>query len=925
MTMALPRTSLIFRAALCALFFVAMLAGCDDESPAAPEVRWPCPGGWVASEYGGCGPAVLLCGQDGGSAPGVCQGADGTPPAVFALPDGGTVRGFRRLPDGGLGGAWPEPGDPDGPPPETWAPDAGIASCLDGWRRLEDGTCDPALPSACPEGAWPLPGGRCTPTADVDCPATTYADLGAEAMGARVVHVRAGADASIADGSEARPFATVIAGVAAVRDGGWVRVAAGEYPGSFSVQRADVHVVGVCASRVTLRGSGSVTIDVQNAGTRFDLRGVTVRGTGRGVQARSGADLHVTGVVIADAIVAGVLVGNPGTRVVLRSSAVRGTREGIQSDGRREGGHGVEVIAGATLSATGLYIDDNVEHGVYVTGARTTMELASSVVRGTRPSQEGGGRGLTAHGGASLRATGVLIDGNASGGVFAWLDGAQMGLTSCVVRGTRGVGLTALSGSTLRVTGTLVADSVEAGVVARGAGARVELVSSVVRGTRPSATVGGVGAQAGGSAVLTANGVLFNDNRNGGVTVVGAGSRVELASSVVRGTRAGLGGMRGHGLSGLSAATLRATDSLVVDNDQIGVYVADEGTQIELTSSVVRDTRPLGEHLPASGLTAESGGTLRADRVLVWRNPGVGVGASGEASRAELTACVIRETRTHGRGESGIGLAAERGAALRADRVLVEGNTSVGVVAVGSATEAEITGCAIRNTRPTSTGYWGRALEANGGASLRATATLMDHSAEIGAAALDANTRLVLIDSAVTDVVPGRRGLGVGVGAFGGAALDATRLAVVRVAGAGVVAVGGAASQVTARDVFVRGVRRSTVRFSDDGNTVTPEGAAVAYCLHASPGGALVGEHVTAIDGDYGFFNAGAMTLRGALIASQHEAAGARAPGLSQTATQLRDVVTRANAAAVQGERELPSGGAVPVSRPLCPTGMCAP
>lgn len=909
----LARTSTVLLRVLCALLFVAALVGCAEETPEGPTGRWPCPAGWVATEYGGCGPAVLLCGQGGGAAPGVCERADGTRPVVFALPDGGAVRGFRRLPDGGLGGAWPEPGAPDGPPHETWAPDAGIASCLDGWRRLEDGTCDPALPSACPEGSWPLPGGRCTPTADVDCPATTYADLGAEAVGAPVVHVRAGADAASADGSEARPFATVVAGVAAVRDGGWVRVAAGEYPGSFSVLRADVHVVGVCAARVTLRGNGSVTVDVQNTGTHFDLRGVTVRGTGRGVQARSGADLHVTGVVIADAVVASVLVGDPGTRVVLRSSAVRGSRQGA---------HGVDVGAGATLQATGLYLDESVEHGVFATGARTTVELTSAIVRGTRASQTGGARGLTAHGGAVLHATGSLIDGNGSAGVFTWLDGAQAELTSCVVRDTRGVGLTALRGSTLRVTDTLVANSIEAGVIANGAGARVELASSVVRGTRANANGGGVGAQASDGATLTSRGVLFSDNRHTGVSAYGVGSRVELVSSVVRGTRTGLGGMRGHGLSGLDAATLRATDTLVTDNDQTGVFAADERTQVELVSSVVRDTRPLGALLPAAGLVAQSGGTLRADRVLVWRNPGVGVGASGEASRAELTACVIRETRTYGGGNSGVGLAAERGAALRAVGVLVEGNTSVGVVAVGSATQAEITGCAIRGTRPTAAGYWGRALESNGGAFVRATATLMDHNAEIGVVALDATTRLVLIDSVVTDVAPGRRGLGVGVGAGGGASLDATRLAVARVAGAGVAAVENA-SRVTARDVFVRGVRRSTVRFSEDGNTVTPEGASVAYGLHTSPGGALDGERMTVIDGDYGFFNAGSMSLRGALIAAQREAAGAHAPGLPQWATRLADVVTRANTADVLGGRELPAGGALPVSRPLCTTGMC--
>ena len=86
-----------------------VVAGCRAEDatiPARSAGRWTCPAGWVVGEHGGCGPAVLLCVPGGGAGQGACDGVDVSRPAMIALPDGGAVRGFYRLPDGGIGGAW---------------------------------------------------------------------------------------------------------------------------------------------------------------------------------------------------------------------------------------------------------------------------------------------------------------------------------------------------------------------------------------------------------------------------------------------------------------------------------------------------------------------------------------------------------------------------------------------------------------------------------------------------------------------------------------------------------------------------------------------------------------------------------------------------------------------------------------------------
>jgi hypothetical protein len=125
------------------------------------------------------------------------------------------------------------------------------------------------------------------------------------------------------------------------------------------------------------------------------------------------------------------------------------------------------------------------------------------------------------------------------------------------------------------------------------------------------------------------------------------------------------------------------------------------------------------------------------------------------------------------------------------------------------------------------------------------------------------------------------------------------------------------------RDLFVRGVRRSTIRFTGDGTALTPEGAAVAYGLHAGSGCELDATRVVVIEGGLGFFNAGSLIVRQGLIAQQREAAGAWTSGLPREATRLIDVSTRANATEDTGARDLPSGGSLPLSQPACLTGMC--
>jgi hypothetical protein len=794
----------------------ALASACGGQTPAAPEAgvsRWECPANWVGAAVGGCGPAVLLCVPDGGAADRACDGVDLSRPPTLASPDGGTLPGFYRLPDGGIGGGWPEPAGPGG----SWVPEVGVTSCPDGWR-LDDGACDPVLRADCPAGSAALPGGACTATSRENCPAGAYADPGAEADGATVVHVSAGADAAGADGSEAHPYPSVAEGVLHAGAVGWVLVAAGEYRERYTLTGArSVHVVGACAARVTLGTPDPVdpevaTVLVDGPGAVLDLRGVTITGGARGVEVERGGVLRLAAAVVADNRGQGVLAGGAGTQMELTGSAVRGTR--ALADGTR--GEGVVAYAGASLRATGVTVQGNASAGILANGAGTQVELTASAVGATRPDAAGaGGVGLAVQGRASLRATGVVVDGSAS-----------------------------------------------AGVSANGAGTLVELTGGVVRGSPTGGDgAGGYGLVVNTGASLRATGVGVEGSAQVGVLALGAGTRVELAACAVRGTRPARDGSLGIGLQTQGGASLRAAGVLVDGNAYAGAIATGAGSQVDLTGSVVRGTRPLAD------------------------------------------------------GTAGFGLVATGGARLAVGGVVVDGNAHAGVVANDPGTRVEVSASVVRNTHATAAGTYGRGADAELGAALSLTGVLLADNTELAATALGGE--LLLADTLVVGVSPNARGFGVGLYARRGARVEGTRAAFQGVAGAGLVALpllGGAGTSVTVTDLFVRDVRPSTVRFNESGSTGEAVGRAVAYGLHPGPGCTIDVSRAVLDRGGLGLFNAaGTVRVRRGVIANQGEGVGAVDLATPADATVLDGVALVGNASdAIPRRDDLPTASQLP-------------
>jgi hypothetical protein len=157
---------------------------------------------------------------------------------------------------------------------------------------------------------------------------------------------------------------------------------------------------------------------------------------------------------------------------------------------------------------------------------------------------------------------------------------------------------------------------------------------------------------------------------------------------------------------------------------------------------------------------------------------------------------------------------------------------------------------------------------ARAGAAVEATHVLVEGSVELGVSGFGVGVAVALSDVLVVGVEPSARGFGAGATAFGGARLTFDRLAIAAVHGVGLAAVPDDTStshttdaQADGAELFLRGVRSSTIRFDGRSRTLVPTGRLVAYGLPVGDGCALDLRQTIVAEGGFGFFAAAGGTL----------------------------------------------------------------
>lgn len=607
--------------------------------PAGLPLDMQCPPGELALENGGCQPAGLPTDM-------VC------PPGEYEKEGGGC--------------------EPAGIPPEMCAP-----------GFLPDGNrgCEPILPvDPCPDGMMAIPGDTVCREV-MPCGVGDYGDIPVDATTQFVNAAYAGNDGN---GTKAKPWKTIQAGVFAAAKGAIVAVAAGIYNEDVTIQGKAVKVWGRCPGMVEVLGTGnkpSVGIYAVKANAT-EVHGISITGPAKGMEVFGAVGVVVDRVRIHDT-------------------------QNIGIDAM--------TVADATdVTITGALIERTTKIGLSPWGS--TMAVEGSIVRNTKDDGSGSwGRGIHAENlgtaQANVNVHDSLIERNSYAGIVAF--GAALSLEATVVKetlpgsnGSYGLGILAQkSGSRANVSVrmSVVEKNHDIGVLVISSEAMIE--GTMVRGTQPNASgTAGMGIYAQGAVTskaerssVTINHSVVDRNRTNGI--LAAASDVVVTATIVRRTIAD--GNVGNGiaseddLSGMHRAVLQVKDSLIHENDERGLFVA--GSDAVLEGLVIRDNKGHGiEAIRTADSGQRSSVVLRTSQIE--RNGGVGVYVSSADIQFDST--VVRDTQPMGAEPFGFGVSVRGDVDVPAKIVmkagLIENSLGVGVQIVGC--EGWIEGSVIHGT-----------------------------------------------------------------------------------------------------------------------------------------------------------------------------------------------------------------------------------
>ncbi len=511
-----------------------------------------------------------------------------------------------------------------------------------------------------------------------------------------------------------------------------------------------------------LVGNTSIAASAEGPGTELTIMDTTIRDTlhngvgdgGYGIDVSEGASLSASGCELTGNASAGVVARDEDTIATLVDTTIRDTL----TDARGEGGDGIAAQEGSTLSAASCELSGNSTMGVLAMDAGTRVELSDTIVRGTLPDvNDNGGYGIEVHNGATLDAIGCELAGNTGLGIAAHGAGTSLTLEATTIRdtlqeasGEGGIGLAIQEGASLAAKTCELSNNAEAGLQASGTGTLVRLQDTWVTDTRPTERgTDGYGVGIKNGATGTIIDCALVSNTAAGLTAEGAGTLVEVVDTIVQDTRPEWSGDFGHGIVVGDGARLSAVGCEVVGSRSQGIGISGTGTEAELTDTIVRDTLPNDRGELGYGVQVHAGASLTADGCVVAGNTAYGMLAYDPATTAALTNTTVRDTRTNMDGEAGGGIEVYGGAALSAKDCRVENNASVGVLVVHSGSHAVLMDTAIRGTRSNDLGMNGYGIDVHYGATLSVVDGTLQDNASAGILADGEGTRLTLQDTLI--------------------------------------------------------------------------------------------------------------------------------------------------------------------------------
>ncbi|MDI3283432.1 right-handed parallel beta-helix repeat-containing protein [Polyangium sp. 15x6] len=732
------------RCLVLALLLVLLASeGCSSEPEAAPAASpKTCPAGELLLEDGQCQPAGLP--PDMVCPPGEWEMAGGGCAPAGLPPDMACPPGEMEKAGGGCQAA--------GIPQEL---------CATGFSPDGHQGCAPILPmDPCPDGMMAVPG-------DMVCrevaPCGT-GDWGNIPVDATTEFVNAAYPLNDSDGSQAKPWKTIKAGLNAAATGAIVAIAAGTYAENLTIEGKPVKLWGRCPSMVEIAGTsnGLTAILVRGAAaSASEVRGISITGPKYGIaigsvdvvldrvrvhdtgdlgiaavnSVASSAVIALTNSLVERATSAGVVA--LGATVTIERSVVRETK----SDAGGAAGRGILAQPDDTtrshLTVRDSSVERNHETGIFVLASDVLVE--ATVVTGTLPDGNGqSGRGIeigrTTVGRSHATVRGSFLEKNHQFGIFVAASDAV--IESTVVRGTpldgsgqSGGGIWAQgSGPDVRsdvtVRASLIDDNREGGILLMGSDGLIE--TTVVRETKPI-DVGTYSAgiklvsqpDTGARSNVIVRGSRLEKNHIHGLHVLDSDASVE--ATVVQGTQLDGDGKLGWGMivatssHDIPRAKVAVSDCLIENNHEIGMYVGASDVTVEAT--VIRATQPGANGVNGIGLVAETllGPAQRANVTLTHSivEKSHGFGVLVKDSDMEIDGTAVRETMPDGAVESGRGIEVvswETGApaTLTVRQSSIHDNHSIGISVVGA--EALIEATLVRKTMSDGTEGPGRGI-----------------------------------------------------------------------------------------------------------------------------------------------------------------------------------------------------------------------
>lgn len=426
----------------------------------------------------------------------------------------------------------------------------------------------------------------------------------------------------------------------------------------------------------------------------------------------------------------------------------------------------------------------------------------------------GAGIGLVASGQGKLTLERVRLAGNHDGGMLVYGSGTSVEAADVLITATGappglgGFGLSTQLGGTVRLNRVALIDNVDRGLAIYGAGSRVELQDSLVAGVapRPDGQGGWAGdVQEGGS--LITRGSVLKEATGLGLFVSEQGSEVQLLDTVLSDTQVLPGSASVRGMSVQYGAGVVVERSAITNHKSVAVVAFDPGTVVSLSRSLVARTGAGPDGTGGLALTAFAGASFALEDSSLVDNQMLGVLIEGGQSSLTASGLLVARTQRSADGNRGRGAQVQAGASMILERSSLMENHEVGASIYGSTTAVILRDALVARTRPRADGLRGRGLGVEAGAALTLERVALvdhsDHALLVHGASSSVEASDVWIGSSVSAV---EEEGGWGIGVQGGASLSLERAALVNNLQAGVVAL-EQDSQVQLSEVLIEGTR----------------------------------------------------------------------------------------------------------------------